>query len=92
MFSVSKKIRRGAVLFAALAVFIAPAASADELFDPPQVRVSPPIGIAAPSDEPTVADSQAIRILPPGGAPELSFFDLFWMWLRVQAKIGPLAG
>jgi hypothetical protein len=104
MFSVSNEIKSIAVLLAALA-FIGPATSAEESFDPPQVRVSPPGGIAAPSNEPTADGSQAIRILPPGGGPtavrvsppigtrtparQLSFAELFWLWLQAHARISP---
>ena len=94
MRSVSMRIGSVGVLML-LAILSTTVAYADEPspLDPPAIRILPPGGIAAPSDEPTVSDSQAIRVSAPGGtptpAPELRFFDLFWMWLRVQAKIGP---
>lgn len=97
---VSGRMKRGGV-FLALVALTTVAGYADEPspLDPPQVRVSPPIGAPMPQ----------VRVLPPGGAPvpqnrisppvgrpapapEPSLFDLFWMWLEAQAKISPPAG
>lgn len=96
---VSRPIVLGGALLV-LCLFTAPAAVADTIVDPPQAKISPPAGIAAPTEpEDTVRVSppggvEQIRILKPSGAPRSkpTFFDLFWMWLQAQAKIGPPAG
>ena len=83
------------------------AAYADGLIDPPQVKISPPGGLASPTDEaappepevkisPPGGVASSAKIKPPGGrptpAPDRSLFELFWMWLQTQAKIAPPGG
>jgi hypothetical protein len=47
-------------------------------FAPPEAKIGPPPGLqSSTTTQATV---------------ELSYFDLFWIWLEIQAKIGPPAG
>lgn len=71
----------GAVLL--LVILAAPAIIADELppgTEPPQARIGPPTGVT----------SQA-RLGPPTGvtsdAGQLTFFELFWLWLQVRTGL-----
>lgn len=105
MRGVSTRIGFVGGLLLLLAVLTSSAANADEPGEPLENRIRPPGGIAAPRDEPTVSDSQTIRILPPGGGPtavrvsppigtrtparQLSFAELFWLWLQAHARISP---
>lgn len=101
----NRRVSAGAVLsLLVLSTF----AFADEPgpFDPPQARIMPPIGIAAPGNEPALPDE--VRAMPPGevashnrisppigmSAParDRNLFDLLWLWLQVQVKISPPIG
>ena len=90
---------------AVLALFVLSSsvfAAEPDPFEPPQARIMPPIGVAAPTNEPTSdearikppggAPTSQIRILPPIGAPEPSLLGSLWMWIQFHVRVSPPVG
>src|SRR5690348_3371151 len=102
MRGVSRRVWSGPALFVLVAALgTSGVAQADEPspFDPPQNRISPPIGapvaqvrVSPPIGAPVAQNRISPPIGAPASAPEPSLFDAFWRWLEAQAKIGPPVG